>query len=144
MRWNESELACFAVLALFWKQITKFECGEFWWKTKTLTTQASRLQQQAQIQISNLNDRMPLLRIYLILKQWWSARQYEEVRKEIVKNIMSVMWNIFDQFLCLCFPVIWIMKREFFSALIFSIGCLALLFQTNTSFLLIFSDIDNR
>ena len=35
----------------------------------------------------------------------------------------------------------------FFSALlalIFSIGCLALLFQNNISFLLIFSDIDNR
>ena len=44
------------------------------------------------------------------------------------------MWNILDQFLCLCL-VIW---------MTFSIDCLALLFQNNILFQLIFSGIDNR
>ena len=68
MRWAESELTCFA----------KFECGKFRWKTKWLTTQASTVQQQVQIQITNFNDQMTLLQIYsklaVILRQWWGYR----------------------------------------------------------------------
>ena len=56
-------------------------------------------------------------------------RQYEEVRKEIVE----INKRYVEYF-----------GAVSFSALIFSIGCLTLLFLNNISFLIIFSDIDNR
>ena len=56
----------------------KCECGKVRWKTKLLTTQAITPQQQAQIQIPNLNGWMTLLRIYsklsVTLRQWWRSR----------------------------------------------------------------------
>ena len=87
--------------------------------------QASTLWQRAQIQIPTLTSLMTLLRIYLKLsvnlRQWWSSimkistqKSHANTRKYINKSwkLMTVMWNILDQFLCLCFLLIWMMSRK--------------------------------
>ena len=73
-------MACplFEMSAVGWFHCNKIRTRKSSMKTKWLTTRASTLQQQAQVQIPNLIGRLTFLRIYsklsVILNQWWSFR----------------------------------------------------------------------
>ena len=142
MRWAGSFVAQYVILhrfktntvissKLYWNCFTiawselkaKTECKKVRWKTKWLTTQASTLQQQAQIQIPNLNGRMSLLRIYskrsVILRQWWSSRIYVSTQKnhantrKYVRNCEWALCGIFwTSFLRKTFDLTALFKRR--------------------------------
>ena len=100
---------------------------------------------------------------WLILEQKFQCRQLQGSMQRTVK-IMSVMWIILDQFLCLCLLVIWMMRRKldfylhwcftntssffrFYFICLNFLSRMTLLFQNSILFLLIISDwyrLDNR
>ena len=144
-------------------KITKLECREVLWKTVWQASTSEHVaaagadsntkfkwsDDLAEELLKALNNFKTVMEFQNKYFSGDKPRQYEEVRKKLALwALVSVMWNILDHFLYLCFPVIWMMRRKLdfylhwcpthtflfafsFCGLIFSIGCLTLLSQNN-------------